>query len=224
MPALSRAMNRLLPLILALAAGAPSLARATATPDPATRPPPALQRLESSAEDMGDAAASGGWSKAQAIVQRATQDVRSLSRRLGAAALSGASRDLQAALRAVRARRGLEAQFAANALSRDVVELYADYRTTVPLDVMRLDVLLRQVQLETRAGNDPQASAALNEAQAAWARLLPTLPSGAPAVARFEGELQEVAASMGDARATTRATDAALEGVDGLETLYTRQR
>lgn len=198
-----------------------SIGARASSPPRGSGPPPALQRLESAAEDVGDAAARHDWSKAQSIARSAEQDLRSLARQLGPAA-GAARRDLQAVQRALRSRQSLEAQFAANALSRDVVGLYTGYQTAIPLDVMRLDVLLRQVQLEATAGSRARASAALKEAQGAWAQLAPGLPRSAPAVQQFERQLQDVSAALSrvDLAATQRAAAAALEGVDGLESLY----
>lgn len=211
------------PALATAAVHAPPTARSAAR-QATLRPPSALDRLESAAEDLGDAAARGGWREAESIGRAAARDVRSLARRLGAPALSGASRHLAAARAAVRARRELAARFAANALSGEVVGLYARYRTAVPLDVMRLDVQLREVQLEARAGDPGRVRAAVEQVEATWRRLAPTLPPGAPAVVRFAREVRDVAASAGGVQATVRATDAALEGVDGLEALSTSRR
>ncbi len=188
------------------------------------RPPPsALERLESGAEDAGDAAAKRDWAKADAILRRAQKDLGVLATDIGNERLAAARRDLDRTRYAIASRSGLEAQFAANALSRDVVGLFAGYRTAVPLDVMRLDVGLRQVQLEAEAGSTVRASASAREASKVWSRLRPSLPQpGAPAARRFDREMRDVVAatSQGDAGRTSTAAGAALEGVDGLEGLY----
>ena len=99
--------------------------------------------------------------------------------------------------------------------------LYAGYRTAIPLDVMRLDVLLRQVQLEAKASNEPQARVAFNEVQGVWSRLSSRL-SATPAVESFQRELQLIhrTTAQGSTSATARAAARALEGVDDLEKLF----
>lgn len=188
------------------------------------RPPPrALQRLESAAEDAGDAAAKRDWAKADAIARGAQRDLDALARKVGREPVAAARRAAEAMRKAIAARSTLDAQFAANALSRDVVGLFAAYRTVIPLDVMRLDVLLRQVQLEAEAGSPARASASAQDASKAWSRVRASLPQpGAPAARRFEREMRDVlaATSQGDAATTSSAASAALEGVDGLEGLY----
>ncbi len=188
--------------------------------------PPALERLESAAEDIGDAVANGQWEKANTLVQAAARDLDAVPQKEGSAVLH-ARGHLDEARKAIESRRSLDAQFAANALSGDVLDLYAGYQPVVPIEVMRLDVLLRRVQLVGLAGRPKDASAPLRETRTIWVQLRDQAPlASTPAARRFEGELDAVEQASGakDAKKLARAAGAALEGVDALEKEYERER
>jgi hypothetical protein len=188
--------------------------------------PPALERLESAAEDIGDAVANGKWARANTLIQAAARDLDAVPQKVGGALLQAHSH-LDETRKAIESRRSLDAQFAANALSGDVVDLYTGYQPVVPIEVMRLDVLLRRVQLVGLAGRPKDASAPLRETRTLWLQLHGQAPlASTPAALRFEGELNVVEQASGadDAEKLARAAGAALEGVDALEKEYERER
>jgi len=192
-------------------------------PASSTDVPGPLVLLESVAEDIGDEAAKGNWSKAATLVDKASKNLSAVGPRVNNAIVERARGHLAEAKKAIEGRRSLEAQLAANELSADVVEIFNGYHPIVPVDVMRLDVLLRRVQLEGLANAPERATAPLDQARATWTRLrAQPLLRETPAARSFEHQLRQVekAASRGDPKSLAQTAEAALEGVDALEHVF----
>ena len=189
--------------------------------------PASLEHLESAAEDIGDAVAAGNWPKATKLVGAATRDLDALGEGARAGDVAQARGHLDETRKAVESRRPIEAQFAANALSGDVVDLFVNYQPIVPVEVMRLDVLLRRVQIEGLARTPARAANPLKEARRLWTKLEGQPPlQGTPMARRFDRELAavEAAAAVENPSSLEQTAGVALEGVDGIERVFAPAR
>lgn len=192
---------------------------------PSTRIPPELTRLESAAEDIGDDVAQGRTGKARQLSFGASRDLDALASVIAPALVAAARMHLATTRTAIESRRPLDAQFAANELASDVVDMFSSYRPVVPVEVMRLDVLLRRAQLEGQANLPMRAESPLQQTQAIWTALRNHAPlAGTSAARRFDREIVAVhsAVAAGDAKALRRNAGVALEAVDALERVYQR--
>lgn len=207
------------------AAGSPTARHVQARVRNALAPavPPSLEHLESAAEDIGDAVAAGNWPKATRLVGAAERDLDALAEGTRAGDVAQARSHLDETRKAVESRRPIEAQFAANAVSGDVVDLFGKYQPIVPVEVMRLDVLLRRVQLEGLARTPARAASPLKEARRLWTKLEGHPPlQGTPAARRFDRELMavEAASAAENPSSLEQTAGVALEGVDRLEQVF----
>ncbi len=192
--------------------------------DPSRRdaPPRALDHLQATAEGLVRAAGTANWLRVEWLLEEAGGDLETLEDQLGPERLVGTRRALQAARAAPAARELLATQRAAQAVTREAVELHAALRTDVSLDLLRLGVLLRQVQLETSAGQLDRARAAYRDVRPVWSRARGTLPVSADGVARaFEDWIARLGSALerGEVNVTTSATLQALFRLDQLEAL-----
>lgn len=185
--------------------------------------PRPLSVLEQTAEEIDDAAVAQDWAKVLALEEKGGQA-------LGAKALvkpshvhAAATTVLVEAKAATERRDVLATRRAANQPAAAVVEFYEPLHPTLPTSVMRLDVLLRQLDLAAVAGQANGARAALEATTRVWKPLRTSAPVvGTPAAANFYHAPDAVrrAVDAGDLQATARDAVAALEDVDGLERLY----
>ncbi len=184
--------------------------------------PPPLATLESVAEDIDDAVVSHDWAKVETLESKGDRALYAL--RTGS---PGARRRVSQALAdaeaAIQSRDAMATRYAANRLADAVVDLYEPFHPTVPTSVMRLDVLLRTVDLAAAAGHPAEARQAINRANAIWQDLAAKAPiAGSPVEAPFATELDAVerAAKADDFPALHKAAVAALDGVDTLEARF----
>lgn len=190
--------------------------------DPAIPAP--LAALESTAEDLDEAAAVEDWKKVEELLKSAGAATAKVT---AAHASHPAAPELKKALAAVRAaakkKEGLATRRAANRLAAVVIDFYLGYQTRVPADVMRLDVLLKAIELCAVGGKPGDAAASLAQLQAAWKRLAGKAPvDGSPAKEAMEEHLAQIgeAIEAKDAKEIELAATLALEGVDELEKLF----
>jgi hypothetical protein len=113
---------------------------------------------------------------------------------------------------------------AANDVSAAVVELFDLYNPAIPVDIGRLDVIERQVILDTAAADFTAAGASLVRANEVWASVRPSViaHNGSALATDFQNSLnaQQLALGSLDAAALTAEAQTALDLVDVLESLY----
>lgn len=161
-------------------------------------PPPELVELEGVARHLGESGALGDWYRARWLVGRADRAIAALAAPLGAKRTRALRRRLGSIRAAVTAQRPRGTQVAALKLSEDLVEILPGYRTRVPVDVRRLDILLRKTRLDADAGSYGRARARFREAGALWSRVRGALPrEGTPAEQNFQHAMREVDRSLG---------------------------
>lgn len=184
--------------------------------------PADLTTLERVAEEIDDAVANGEWAEAQDLETKAERALNSL-RIERSAAKQRAVKALNEARAATHARAALRTRLAANRLAWAVVDLYEPLRPNVPTSVMRLDVLLRTVDLAALGSQAGEARRALGKVNAIWKSLAVKPPlAGSHPQRIFNKQLAHVkhALDAGDFTALHEAAVAALEGVDWLEKRY----
>ncbi|GEJ56059.1 hypothetical protein AMYX_08000 [Anaeromyxobacter diazotrophicus] len=185
--------------------------------------PRPLSVLEQVAEAIDDAAVAQDWARVVALEERGGQALGAKALVTTSHAHAAATNALAEAKAATERRDALATRRAANRLAAAVVEFYDPLHPTVPTSVMRLDVLLRQLDLASEAGEANGARAALKATTSIWKTLRANAPvHGKTAAATFEHDLGAVrrALDAGDLQATAQAAVMALEGVDGLEKLF----
>lgn len=159
------------------------------------------------------------WAKAQELVADGERAVAALSD-APALARSAAMKALADVKAAAGHREPLATRRAANRLAAVIVDMYAPLRPTVPTSVMRLDALLREVELAGAAGDLAGARGAFGRANAIWTSISSSPPLPRTDAARVFGEMlagAERAIASGRPQPVERSARAALEGVDGIE-------
>lgn len=191
--------------------------------------PEPLDTLEAQAEDIIDFVPGGKW-------ERVTADVATLTGAWQAyqtqAANDKVPQPFQEALRAAldrlqktsAAKDAAGTMQAANDLSAAVVDMFTVYQPSRPTDLGRLDVLERQVVLDTASDNLTAAADSLAKTNAVWARLKPVIlaHNGSTVGTKFENSLsmQQEALNTEDTSALTTEAKNGLELVDALEQLF----
>ena len=188
-----------------------------------------LQTIEAAAEDIIDVAPGGAWDQISADVTDIADAWSSYGPQAGKA---GASQELQdrmasalTQLQAASASKDPAATMqAANDVSAAVVELFSLYNPTIPADIGRLDVLERQVILDTARQDFAAAQEDLSRANAAWEAVKASAlaQQGREIAEQFEASLaaQATALAAKDSTGLTDEARNALELVDSLERLY----
>jgi hypothetical protein len=185
--------------------------------------PPALVTLERVADEIDAAAAAGSWSTVERLEAQGEQALGALHGDGSPGLLDRARAALADAETATQARSTLPTRLAANRLASAVVELYAPHHPEVPTSVMRLDVLLRAVDLAALAGMPASARPPLDEACAIWGRIGSEPPLvGSRARASFERHLANLrrAVDAGDVSGIQRSALAALDEIHGVGDVY----
>jgi len=209
-------------LLSACSTTAPSNTTAGKVPD-------TLTTIEVQAEDIIDFAPSGDW-------QKINTDVRTISDawktyqldalKDGATqamvdSFDSAFANLQTAASA-QDKTGI--MQASNDISAVVVDLFDLYHPAIPANVGRLDVLERQVVLDTAASNFTAVNNDLDKINKTWDTLKPSVleHSGEETAKQFEASLSLQAESLKtrDVAVLTQEAKNALEIVDTLENLY----
>ena len=195
---------------------------------PQTVPDP-LSTIEAQAEDMMDVVPRDRWERVTADLADITQAWQAYQKQ---ATIDHVPQPFQAAFtaaldrlhKAVTDQEAAGTLQAANDLSAAVFDLFTVYRPATPADLGRLDVLERQIVLDTVAKDFPAAANSLAITRSIWARLKPDILAqrGSAAATRFENSLamQQTALGTRDASALTAEASDALELVDKLEQLY----
>jgi hypothetical protein len=163
-----------------------------------------------------------GWSFVACVVASLLAERRSL-RTERPAAKQRAVKALNKARSATHARAALRTRLAANRLAGAVVYLYEPLRPNVPTSVMRLDVLLRTVDLAALGRQAGEARRALGKLNAIWKNLAVKPPlAGSDSQRSFDEQVAQVkhALDVGNFTALHEAAVGALEGVHSLEKLY----
>jgi hypothetical protein len=204
-------------VLLAIAPLALALVSVTAVPS-------ALSTLEHVADAIDDAVENHDWVKIRGLVRDGESALATLP---GTPAQAGhdATKALAEAKEGARLREPLATRRAANRLAVAVIAMYEPFPPLVPTSVLRLDVLLREIQLAAVAGDLAEGRPALEKAAAIWASISTRPPLQGTGAARAFGLLladlgRSVAA--GGTPPIERAAHAALEGVDAIEVLFER--
>jgi hypothetical protein len=191
--------------------------------------PNALKTIEADAEDIIDFAPGGDWDK---IGTDVTNIANAWNVYQPQAEKDGASQEIQDAMTsavtqletASTAKDSSGTMQASNDVSGAVVELFALYDSTIPVDIGRLDVLERQVILDVAANDYSAAVTSLDKTKSVWEKVKPSVleHKGQEVAADFEASLaqQESALDVKDEAALTSEAKNALEIVDALEGLY----
>ncbi|MGO9570473.1 MAG: hypothetical protein ACLP5H_23325 [Desulfomonilaceae bacterium] len=191
--------------------------------------PTNLLKIDEQSEDIIDTVPGGDWAKVN-------QDVASIVRLWASyqshAAKEGVGESLQKTFSSTLTRLQTASASedasgtmqAANDLSGVVMDLFDAYHPAIPADIGRLDVLERQIILDTAANNFEAATRSLAKVNAVWDRVKPSVlkHNGGAVAARFETSLvaQGNALKARDAKALTAETKNGLEIVDALEKVY----
>jgi hypothetical protein len=191
----------------------------------ATAVPPALSTLEHVAEAIDDAVENHDWVKVRGLVRDGESALAKLP---GTQVQAGhdAMKALAEAKEGARLLEPMATRRAANRLAAAVVAMYEPFHPLLPTSVMRLDVLLREIQLAAIAGDLAEARPALEKASAIWASIATRPPlQGTHAARAFDLQLQDLgrAVAAGRTQPVERAAHAALEGVDAIEVLFERR-
>ncbi len=210
--------------LAALAAAGAGCARAPKSP------PPVLEDLESSAEDILDLAAANPMDGADSlvrVVEADWQSYRPQAERDGAPAPV-----LEGMDRAVSGLRGAEVRndpdrlsAAANEVTRFTPEFLGLYHTEVPPEVGQLDYLGRAVELDARVANFAAADGSLTRIRSIWNKLRPRVAdqaNGEPAAAGYDLSVEAMTTALRarDAALLEDAATQSLETVDRLEQVF----
>jgi hypothetical protein len=193
---------------------------------PVPRP---LVRLEASSEDIIDQVPKARWTRISGdvvVMRRAWRRYAEAARSLDAGLARRLDRALDRLEPAATAQSPGATVQAANDVSAPVVELFARYASGHPVQVGRLDVIGRQIVIEAARGDFPAARRQIAAARAQWRSVKTSvIDHGGRAVAKRTDAtfaLLQEAAVAGDAAAATKAANALLELVDGMERTYRR--
>ncbi len=209
-------------LLSACSTTAPSNTTAGKVPD-------TLTTIEVQAEDIIDFAPSGDWQKINTDVRTIsdawkTYQLHALKDGATQAmvdSFDSAFANLQTAASA-QDKTGI--MQASNDISAVVVDLFDLYHPAIPANVGRLDVLERQVVLDTAASNFTAVNDDLDQINKTWDTLKPSVleHSGEETAKQFEASLSLQAESLKtrDVAVLTQEAKNALEIVDTLENLY----
>ncbi len=132
--------------------------RAAATHAQSTTPPPKpLLTIEEQAEDIGDRVPGKGWPRIAAdvkTIKTAWARFQARAKADGVAPTTIADFDsaLDRLATAVKAKNGPDTSQGANDISRVTVELFGSYKLDAPVQVGRLDVIGRQIELDLECG------------------------------------------------------------------------
>jgi hypothetical protein len=219
-------------MILAIAA---LLAGCTGTPFSTDNGPAAdgvpkpLHRIEAAGEDIIDLALVGDWQKVDEKIAMITSAWDAYQPQAASAGVTTAHREaLTSAFArmqtAVSARDAAATRQAANDLEAVVLDLFALYSPTMPVEIGRLDVVERQIILDVTANNFDAAAASLAKTRAAWESVKPSIlaHNGKSVVDKFEASLalQDTRLQARDIAALMAEVNNGLEIVDELEKLY----
>jgi hypothetical protein len=194
-----------------------------------TSPPPKpLTTIEEQAEDIGDRVPSKRWARIAAdvkVIKAAWARFQSQAKSDGipAATVADFNTALDRLAAAAKAKNGPDISQGANDISSVVVELFASYKLDAPVQVGRLDVIGRQIELDLDADNPDGVTQQIEQARTEWdairadvATRSAAVPTQVDATLDALGEAQRA----GNTRLLHAETRVLLELVDSIEELY----
>ena len=203
--------------------------RAAATHAQSTTPPPKpLLTIEEQAEDIGDRVPGKGWPRIAADVKTIKAAWARFQTRAKADGVSTATiADFDGALArltaAAKAKNGPDTSQGANDISRVTVELFGSYKLHAPVQVGRLDVIGRQIELDLEANNPDGVTQQIDAARAQWEAIRADVATRSAAVpTQVDATLDALgeAQHAGNTRLLHAETRVLLELVDSIEELY----
>jgi hypothetical protein len=219
-------------VLLATSAG-PASARtasrhAAAARAQSTSPPPKpLLTIEEQAEDIGDRVPGKGWPRIAADVKTikaawARFQTRAKADGVPAATITDFNGALDRLAAAAKAKNGPETSQGANDISRVTVELFGNYKLDAPVQVGRLDVIGRQIELDLDANNPDGVTQQIDEARAQWEAIradVATRSAAVPTQVDATLDALDEAQRAGNTRLLHAETRVLLELVDSIEEL-----
>jgi len=204
---------------------------ASAQPSKLGQMPDRLTAMEAQAEDIMDVVPQADWPAVQTdinAIETAWKSYQAQAKRDGVAPASVARMEsVVAALKsAATAKDSKAALQAANDVSAGLVEMMALYDAAVPPEIGWLDVLERQVILDTTRNDEAAAKNNLVGIHARWNQVKPAVlkHGGQKEAEQFEQSLEKQARAMDANNSAALAGEArvALEIVDALEKVFLR--
>jgi hypothetical protein len=195
--------------------------------------PTELADVEAAAEDGFDAALKPDRAQLLAAAQKATNSWAAYGARAGGdAAPADALDEVTAAITAVNSLAAanapaLDIARAFNRLSAPMARLYAIYKPPVPVTLLDLDHLGREVLLDARAADMQRATTDLDALSSRWTafRAQVIAAGGTAQAAQMDGTLNQArnAIAANDPAALELAAVAEAEAVDVIENLFARR-
>ena len=211
------------------AAAAPAGHHAGAARAQSTSPPPKpLLTIEEQAEDIGDRVPGKGWPRIAADVKAIKAAWARFQSGAKADGVSATTIDdfngaLDRLVAAAKAKNGAATSQGANDISRVTVELFGSYQLDAPVQVGRLDVIGRQIELDLDADNPDGVTSQIDEARAQWEAIRADVATRSAAVpTQVDATLDALgeAQRAGNTRLLHAETRVLLELVDSIEELY----
>jgi hypothetical protein len=138
-------------------------------------PPSSLVQVGESAENVFDSARSGAWPTAEVRLHALRQAAEALPEQLPKPDLVSRLHVQLASLeQRVAEKEQIGAMEDANGITRLAAELAAQYRTTVPYEIVMLDYYGRQLEVGIAAGNQATLTRASADLRQAWNQVEPT--------------------------------------------------
>jgi hypothetical protein len=215
--------------VASAAAGAvPRALGAGARAQASSPPPKVLITIEEQAEDIGDRVPSKRWARIKAdiaTIEAAWKRYQPQARREGInpSLLGDFDRALEGLVVAAKAKNGPDTAQGANDISRALVEILATYERDDPVQVGRLDVIGRQIELDLDAHAPDEVANDIDEARAEWDAIRADVTARSAAVAA-QGDA--TIAALDEAQTTDNTgllraeIRVLLELVDSIEELY----
>ena len=191
--------------------------------------PISLTTIEGLTEDIIDFVPNGDWSKVNSDISAidkawATYQPQAVKDGATQATQDLFSESMSSLKSAATSQDAIETMQAANNLSTAVIDMFDLYNPAIPTDIGRLDVLERQVILDTANQNFAAAGNTLAKINSVWERVKPSVleHNGQSVGEQFDNSLA-IQISAQKSKDSKRITDEARKGleiVDTLENLY----
>jgi hypothetical protein len=194
-----------------------------------TSPPPKpLTTIEEQAEDIGDRVPGKRWARIAADVTAikaawARFQTKALADGIPAATIADFNAALDRLAAAAKAKNGPDTSQGANDISGVVVELFASYKLDAPVQVGRLDIIGRQIELDLDADNPDGVTQQIDQARTEWEAIRAEVAARSVAVpTQVDATLDALgeAQRAGNTRLLHAETRVLLELVDSIEELY----
>ncbi len=185
--------------------------------------PSALSEAEEFSEDIQDQIAANQWSRAAATADSITSLADTLARTAHAADVAAYRREADSVRTSIERRDRLGALVAANAVSRAVTDMTANYATVIPIDVGYMDVATREAIYAADAGAWDRVNAAAGEIRDRYDAVKAHVSAASPDLAmRIDAHLATLMkdASVKNASGAKAAAGQLGEDVDAIERTY----